>query len=70
MCILITEDAKKKIYMDRAKAAGLLDEQITPTADLLWAMKQAKSVGYAKSILVKDNMLSDLMCFTFFFRNE
>ena len=52
MCILVTEDAKKKEWMDNAKTAGYKEAQWKPMADLLWEMSTANSTGVKKSILV------------------
>lgn len=53
MCILITEDSKKKEFMDQAKRAGLKDDQLVPIADLLWTMEGTESMAYRTSILVR-----------------
>lgn len=53
MCIVVTEDAKKKEWMDNAKTAGYKETQWAPMADLLWEMNTANSTGMKKSILVR-----------------
>lgn len=53
MCIIVTEDAKKKAYMDTAKKAGLKEQQWGPTADLVWKIRTANATGEKKSILVR-----------------
>lgn len=54
MCSLITENAKKKQYLERATRAGLKDEQLKAMVDLLWDMKMSKKVGTAKAKLVRE----------------
>lgn len=54
MCSLITENAKKKQYLERATRAGLKDEQLKAMVDLLWDMKISKKVGTAKAKLVSE----------------
>lgn len=50
MCIMITEDAKKKDYVDLAKKAGLKEEEWQPMANMIWKMKLAKSMEQRKMI--------------------
>lgn len=52
MCIIVTEDAKKKQWMDNAKTAGYKEAQWKPIADILWEMRTTNSTGAAKSVLV------------------
>lgn len=54
MCILVTEDAKKKQWVDNARTAGYKEAQWQPMADLLWEMSTANSTGVKKSILVRN----------------
>lgn len=56
MCILITEDEKKKKYRFRAKSAGMKDEQLEPMVNVLWDMKISKNEGEAKSKLVMNGI--------------
>lgn len=53
MCIVVTEDVKKKAYMETAQKAGLKESQWLPTADLVWKILSASSAGEKKSILVR-----------------
>jgi len=51
MCIVVTEDAKKKQWMDDAKTAGYKEAQWKPIADLVWKIVTTNSTGEKKSIL-------------------
>jgi len=48
MCIVVTEDAKKKQWMDDAKTAGYKEAQWKPIADLVWKIVTTNSTGEKK----------------------
>lgn len=71
MCSLISENDKKKAYLERATRAGLKDEQLNAMVNLLWDMKTSqKKVGTLKAKMVsefKENNHSHLKKIQFIF---
>lgn len=53
MCILITEDAKKKTYIGQAESAGLNAVESAVMASVMWKMMGAATTAYQKEILVR-----------------
>ncbi|XP_031636423.1 uncharacterized protein LOC116349225 [Contarinia nasturtii] len=51
ICIVVTEDLKKKKYTELAKSAGYKETQWKPIADMVWEMASSNSTGLKKSIL-------------------
>lgn len=65
MCILITEDAKKKTFVDQAKSAGMKDDESKVMANIMWKMMGAATTAQQKEILVRFN-ICDSIRFTCF----
>lgn len=55
MCSLISENDKKKNYLERATRAGLKDEQLNAMVNLMWDVKiSPKKVGTIKAKFVSE----------------